>query len=361
MEHSNEGNGAIPFCDTLVTPQTDNSLSITVFHKSTHTDQYLQWHSHHNLSAKYSVIGTLTHRAKTVSTKPELFQKELQHLRKALIRCKYPNWAINRVQSKYINSNWEDNNKKNNLQDNSNPSTNMDKANQSRDNITNSQDTHNPSASTEEAPTRQKPTIGFVVIPYTQGIAESFRKMCGTHGMQTYFKGNTTINQDLIQPKDQDPKDKKSGVICSYQCGDIACGEKYKGTTSRTLGERYKEHLKQPSPILVHIQQTGHNSTSKNFKIIGREDQGLARTIKEAIYIRVNNPTLDRNIGKYNLNHIWDSVLFNTPGLKIGSPQNQAHIHNNCQAQTNITNSKLQIVLGHTGHALNSKHVLRES
>ena len=85
-----QGNGAIPFLDTLVTPLADNSLSITVYHKPTHTDQYLQWDSHHSLSAKYSVIGTLTHRAKTVCTDPELLQRELQQLGKDLVRCKYP-------------------------------------------------------------------------------------------------------------------------------------------------------------------------------------------------------------------------------------------------------------------------------
>ena len=42
-----------------------------------------------------------------------------------------------------------------------------------------------------------------------------------------------------------------------------------------------------------------------------------ARTIKESIYIRVNNPTLNRNIGKLNLHHIWDSAFLNTSGLKI--------------------------------------------
>ena len=55
-------NGAIPFLDTYIKPEADNSLSNTVYQKPTHIDQYLQWDSHHNLSAKYSVIGTLTCR-----------------------------------------------------------------------------------------------------------------------------------------------------------------------------------------------------------------------------------------------------------------------------------------------------------
>ena len=39
----------------------------------------------------------------------------------------------------------------------------------------------------------------------------------------------------------------------------------------------------------------------------------VARIIKESIYIRVNKPTLNRTVGKYNLHHIWDRVLFATP------------------------------------------------
>ena len=292
-------------------------------------------------------MGTLTHRAKTVCTRPELFQKELQHIREALVKCKYPHWAINRVQSKYINNNQEDNISTNNLQDHTTPNASRDQGNSSRDSNNTLQDTDNPNASSEEVPpTRQQPNIRFVIIPYTQGIAESFKKISGKYGIQTYFKGNTTVQQILMKPKDKDHKDKKSRVIYSYQYGDIACGEEYIREASRTLGKRYREHFKQPSPIHVHIQQTGHNSTSNNFNIIGREEQGLARTIKEAIYIRVNNPTLNRNIGKYNLNHIWDRVLFNTPGLKLDSSPKQLHIHNNSQAQTNLANNQLQVTQG---------------
>ena len=103
----NQEDGAIPFLDTLVKPMADNSLSIKVNRKPMHTDQYLQWDSHHNLSAKYSGIGTLTHRAKVVCTSPEPLNEELQCLKDALGKCKYPRWAINKVQNKGINGNWE--------------------------------------------------------------------------------------------------------------------------------------------------------------------------------------------------------------------------------------------------------------
>ena len=50
VENSKE-DGAIPFLDTIVIPENDDKLSINVYRKPTHTDQYLQWDSHHHLSA----------------------------------------------------------------------------------------------------------------------------------------------------------------------------------------------------------------------------------------------------------------------------------------------------------------------
>ena len=220
------GNGAIPFLDTLVTPLADNSLSITVYCKPTHTDQYLQWDSHHSLSARYSVIGTLTHRAKTVCTDPGLLQKELTNLRKALGKCNYPAWAINRIQNKVLNNNWEDHSNNSPLSQNDNNSqvpathTGDNKSNQTQNN--NNQGT-NPLPTTP----RNKSTVRQVVIPYTKGIEESIKHICGKYGIQVHFKGNTTIKQVLMKPKDQDPNEMKSRVIYSFQCNHIACNEEY--------------------------------------------------------------------------------------------------------------------------------------
>ena len=169
----NQGNGAIPYLDTLVTPRADNSLSITVYCKPTHTDQYLQWDSHHNLSAKYNVIGVHTHNTKTVCTRPELFQRELEYLREALVKFKYPHWAISRVQSKHANCNLEDDSSNNNsLQDNiSQTNANMDEANN------NKQDTHNLKCKQGRSPpTSQKPYIGFVVIHTPKEYQKALRR-----------------------------------------------------------------------------------------------------------------------------------------------------------------------------------------
>ena len=130
--------------------------------------------------------------------------------------------------------------------------------------------------------------------------------MCG---IQTHFRGNSTIKNILVSPKDKDPMENKSEAIYWFQCGDLLCGEEYIGETSRTFGERFKELLKEPFPIHNHSCITGHTTTQDNFQIIGREDHGITRTIKQFIYIRVNNPnnpTLNRNIGRFNLHHIWD-------------------------------------------------------
>ena len=239
-----QGNGAIPFLDTLVTPLADRSLSIKVYCKPTHTNQYLQWDSHHSLSAKYSVIGTLTHRAKVVYTDPELLQNH--------------------------NQTWKQG--------------------------------HNRTS----CHSLHKRNCGNI------------KQICGKYGIQVHFKDNTTIKQVLMKPKDQGPKEMKSGIMYSYQCSHLACDEEYIGDTARTLRERRKEQLKQPSPIHGHIQCTNHAITDNSFNIIGREDWGQVRTIKELILIRVNNLTLNQNIGNYNLSHIWDRVLFNTPRLKLG-------------------------------------------
>ena len=264
--------------DTLITPEKNGTLSVGVYRKPTHTDLYLPWDSNHHLSAKYSVIKTLTHRAHTICSTPKHLETELKHLEEALGHCKYPNWAIKKIFKQH--------------------QLRKDRK-------------HQPRRSNK--PTKRS----HIIIPYTPGICGSMKNIGRKYGIAVYFKGNRTLKNILMSPKDKDEMANKSSIIYSYCCGELGCDEEYVGESGRTLGERFKEHMKTPSPIFHHQTASGHITSMDNFKILGREENNMARTIKEAMFIRVNNPTLNRNIGKYNLPHIWDRILLTIPELKL--------------------------------------------
>ena len=143
------------------------------------------------------------------------------------------------------------------------------------------------------------------------------KKTYSKYLVQVHFKGGPTIKDLLMTPKVKNPILKKSGFIYRYKCDRVDCDEEYIGESARTFAERFKEHLKAPSPIYDHYNTYGHTVTIDNFSIVGREDKNLIRTIKEALYIRINNPSLNRNIGKYHMPHIWDEALLNISELEL--------------------------------------------
>ena len=59
--------------------------------------------------------------------------------------------------------------------------------------------------------TNEVKTKGHIVIPYTQGLCESIKEICGRYGIQTNFKGNSTIKNLLGSPRPQTPQSTKVG------------------------------------------------------------------------------------------------------------------------------------------------------
>ena len=76
-------------------------------------------------------------------------------------------------------------------------------------------------------PEKDKYSKGHIVIPYRHGLEESIKKICSEYGIQTHFKGNRTIKEMLVKPKDKDPIHRKSGAIYWYQCRELMCNEEY--------------------------------------------------------------------------------------------------------------------------------------
>ena len=112
-----------------------------------------------------------------------------------------------------------------------------------------------------------------------------YKNICRNHGIEKHLKGGNTIRDLVVHPKDKDTILQKSGVIHRYKCGRVDCKEEYIGESGRTFAERFREHMKAPSPIDDHYNTTGHDLSLQNFSIVGMEDHSIARSIKEAILI----------------------------------------------------------------------------
>ena len=130
-----------------------------IFRKPTHTDMYLHWDSHHNIPSKYSVIGTLYHRANTICSTTQYLQDEEKHLDQALKKCKYPSWAINRARMKIRTTTSQNSNR--------------------RTGISNIAQSNNPNIN--------------IVVPYHHGLSENFKRTCKKYGIQVHCKGGHTI------------------------------------------------------------------------------------------------------------------------------------------------------------------------
>ena len=205
------------------------------------------------LTSTYSRTVTITSQPNLVLSTPShtgpkqyaailSFSTEKTHLRNALTQCKYPKWALDKVERR------------------------LNKPSSEASDGANNQGTTGAQPATKEVKTK-----GHNVIPYTQGLCESIKKICGRYGIQTHFKGSNTIRNLLVSPRDKDPMASKSGAIYWFQCGDLSCDDKYIGETTRIFGDRYKEYLKDPSPIHQHSNHRGHLTSHNNFQIIGRE------------------------------------------------------------------------------------------
>ena len=121
--------------------------------------------------------------------------------------------------------------------------------------------------------------------------------------MQVQFKENSTICNLSVAPKNR-LHSSNIRIIYRYKCTEVHCEEEFIGKLGRTFGERLKEHLRVPFPIYQHSQAMGHHISVDCFTIIDREAHGTTRTTKEAMYIQVNDPSLNMSRAKYQLLHI---------------------------------------------------------
>ena len=297
-----EKSGTIPFLDTLIVRKPDGSVKLLVYRKATHTDQYLNFDSHHPLQHKLGVVRTLLDRMdKIVSEDEDKLQEEVT-IKKALSMCGYPKWTFDKVRKRMENK---------------------------------------QQTAPKQKDTTQK-SRGMVVIPYVQGLTERSSRVFKKHGISTGMKPHTSLRKILVHPKDKvDPADKTD---CIYEIPCKNCNYTYIGETGRKFSTRLKEHKKEAerlasksknftrqarkqslgeqskSAIADHALQYNHVIDWDGAKVLQMECDSGARYIRESLWIRKRGTkVMNRDEGAYFLSHVYDPLLTSLDSRQTGS------------------------------------------
>ena len=283
-------NKELPYLDSLSKAEDDGSFSSRVYRKPTHTDQYLQFGSHHPLVHNLGVIRNLNYRADTVITSVEEQRLEKQHVVAALKKCGYPGWAFHKAKKS------------------------------KEDSLT--------ATRGATAPVGSKQT--FVTIPYVATLSDRLKRTFKSFNIQASCKPYNTLRQQLVNVKDKMPREKKSNLVYGYKCPSDQCGKNYVGETKQALKSRLYQHRNPSygdqfdSAIYTHISESGHKFQNSDVLILDSETRWHERGIKEAIYERIEKPSLTTKL-RFKLSHAWDPVLSTIPRRLSATinPENQ--------------------------------------
>ena len=91
-----ESNGEIALLDTLL-KRNNGEISVLVYRKPTHTDQYLHCSSHHQASCKESVVSSLFNRVYSVITSKDDLHKENARIKQVLKENGYQESIISKI------------------------------------------------------------------------------------------------------------------------------------------------------------------------------------------------------------------------------------------------------------------------
>ena len=115
-----------------------------------------------------------------------------------------------------------------------------------------------------------------------------------------------------MKPKDPASKENMVGPVYKIKCEE--CEATYVGETERSLKSRFNEHWRPSSTTSevskhIHIEHPEHSVELENTEILTTESRWFERGVKEAIYVRALNPSLNRDGGRYNLPPVWDNII----------------------------------------------------
>ena len=235
-----------------MTIDTDRTLSVTVFRKDTHTDQYLNFQSNNPLHQRLGLAKTLFHSADHLVSKPDDMLSEQKRLRQYLNQCGYKNSIIDHAIS-------------------------FNKRHYSK------------------TATQIQKNKCYVTLPYYGELSENMKIIIQDYDISTQFTAVNTLKNSKVHPKGKQ-QIRQRDVVYEICCNPkITCQDAYIGETSQRLQHRLKQHCRSnyngnDSTVIKHIIASGHNIDKDDVIPMDRDKNWFERGVKEAVLNRTKNP-----------------------------------------------------------------------
>ena len=165
-------------------------------------------------------------------------------------------------------------------------------------------------------------------MPYYSGTTEPLTRIMRRAGISAQVRSRGTLRETLVKSKDKIKSAQKTGVVYFSPCAGAdgqPCETKaaYVGKTGRQGRQRFKEHSstaklyngEYKSAIMQHAVETGHSFREDDLVILDSDDNWRSRGIRESIYIRALNPSLNRRSernDRFTLPATYDSIIKGT-------------------------------------------------
>ena len=263
----------LPFLDVLVSKDANGSTQTNVHRKNTFTGLLTNFFSFCSFSYKMSLVYTLIDRTYRINSNWLGFHRDLKALISILKRNMFPLYIIDKIISRYLTSIHSD----------------TKQFNVKPDDMSN---------------TRyfKLPYIG----PYSKIISHKVKlltkQFCNDLNIKLVFSSFKIRN--MFPVKDPVPKGLCSNVVYKFQCA--GCNACYIGETGRHFATRVTEHLTtdRNSHIFKHLKSSSHCQdlcSEDCFRILCSASTASQRKIKEALHIRWDTPSLNKQLLHVNL------------------------------------------------------------
>jgi len=157
----------------------NGGLKLQIYRKPTHTDQYLNFSSHHPTEHKLSVVRILLERSQCLITEIEDRKREDSHVEEDFRACGYPKWTFDKVRRQI--------------------------------------------ESKRHKKTRQQcdsSQLPMVVTPYVENISEAVARKTRKHNVPVAMKPHKTLKSVLVPPKDKQEKEDLTECVYKVPCAN---------------------------------------------------------------------------------------------------------------------------------------------